>query len=60
MFLNDQSAAIVEVLSDAPADIQAVCAALSDDAQVSLEQVTEIIGQSWAQLVEGGLIVAVP
>lgn len=60
MFLNDPSAAIVEVLSEAPADMHAVCAALAHDAEASLQQVSDVIGQSWAQLVEGGLIVALP
>lgn len=60
MFLNDQCAAIIEVLSEASSDRRAVCGVLSDDAQVSVEQVADVIGQSWAQLVEGGLIVALP
>ena len=57
IFLNDQSAAIIEVLSERAADASAVCHALSADTGLTVEELSDLVSQSCTQLVDGGLIV---
>ena len=60
LYLNDESAAILELLRDeGPADLAAVCRALAADSGLEAEAVAAAVSQGWAPLVEAGLIRAV-
>jgi len=60
LYLNDESAAVLELLRDeGPTRFDAVCRALAGDSGLDLAAVTPAVQQGWAPLVEAGLIVAV-
>ena len=56
MVLNNESAAILEVLRDQPGDLAAVCDALTADVSLEPAELARTIGSSWTQLIEAGLI----
>jgi len=56
VLLNDESAAILEVLADGPLDTAGICAALAIDAGVEAASLTDLIADSWRMLVECGLV----
>ncbi len=62
MMLNDESAAILEVLAAGPASTAQVCATLAqdmDDTALSDEQASvlfDTVSRCWGQLVEAGLV----
>jgi PqqD family protein of HPr-rel-A system len=60
LYLNDESAAVLELLrDDGPASFDAVCQALAADSGLDVAAITAAVQQGWAPLVEAGLIVAV-
>lgn len=60
LYLNDESAAILELLRDeGPASFDAVCRALAADSGIDVAELTPAVQQGWAPLVEAGLVVAV-
>lgn len=60
VLLNDESAAMLEVLAGGPLDTAGVCAALAADAGVEAATLTALIADSWRLLIESGLVSEVP
>lgn len=60
MVLNDQSAAVLEVLLDGAGDSDAVCTALATDTGLSVNELADRIQEHLAQLVDCGLVVTLP
>lgn len=58
--LNDESAAILEVLEPGPADTAQVCTQLSADSGVETDALTPIVEASWSSLIDAGLVRALP
>jgi PqqD family protein of HPr-rel-A system len=58
--LNDESAAILEVLDPGPAGTEQVCAQLGIDSGLSADELAPIVDASWASLIEAGLVRALP
>lgn len=56
LLLNDESAAILEVLESGPAASEAVCNALACDSHLKAEALAESIEPSWSRLIEAGLV----
>ena len=54
--LNDESAAILEILELGPAHTERVCATLSDDSGMPMESLTAVVEESWPRLVDAGLV----
>lgn len=54
--LNDETAAILEVLGDLPADAESICSALSEDSGMPVDELISITEQHWQVLIEAGLI----
>lgn len=54
--LNDESAAILEVLQDGPADALSVCSALAQDTGVPTEGLVSAVQAHWQQLIDAGLV----
>ena len=54
--LNDESAAILEVLQDGPAEGAEVCIALATDSGLPADQLAPVIQAHWRQLLEAGLV----
>jgi PqqD family protein of HPr-rel-A system len=57
MMLNDESAAVLEVLREAPGDIASVCRTLAADLDADPEQLMERIAPAWSLLIDNGLVV---
>ncbi len=57
MLLNDECAAIIEVLTEQASDLASVCRELAADVGVDAIELEKTIGASWTQLIEAGLIV---
>ena len=58
MLLNDESAVIIELLSERPQDHSSLCMALSADTGLEPHELGARIDDAWPKLLEGGLIVA--
>jgi PqqD family protein of HPr-rel-A system len=58
--LNDESAAILEVLEAGPAPTDAVCAALGSDIGVSGAELHDTVEASWPRLIDAGLVRMLP
>lgn len=58
--LNDESAAILEVLEAGPAATKGVCAALSADSGLSAAELHDTVEASWPRLIDAGLVRALP
>lgn len=56
ILLNDESAAVLEVLEAGPATADAVCAALAADSGLPLESLRPLVNDSWPRLIEAGLV----
>ncbi len=56
VLLNDETAAILEVLESGPATSGAVCNQLASDSDLEAEVLAENIESSWPRLVEAGLV----
>lgn len=54
--LNDESAAILEVLESGPADTTSVCAALVADGASEAASIENLVETCWAQLIQAGLV----
>ena len=54
--LNDESAAILEMLAAGAADDADICAALAQDCGVEAVSLVEQVGQCWPNLIQCGLI----
>jgi PqqD family protein of HPr-rel-A system len=54
--LNDESAAILEVLESGDADTDTVCAALAVDSGLDPNGLSEIVEEAWSRLIEAGLV----
>ncbi len=56
LVLNNECAAILEVLAEAPSNLSEVCAVLAADHGDDAAQLREQIGPFWAQMISSGLI----
>jgi PqqD family protein of HPr-rel-A system len=56
LLLNDEAAAVLEVLSDGPATRGTVCAALASDSGTPAAEIEERLAESWEQFVRAGLV----
>jgi PqqD family protein of HPr-rel-A system len=56
LLLNDEAAAVLEVLNEGPATRSDVCAALARDSAVSTAEVEMRLAESWEQFVRAGLV----
>ena len=54
--LNDEAAAILEVLNAGAASTAAICANLAADSGVDADSLAEIVESSWPRLIEAGLV----
>lgn len=57
LMLNDESAAVLEVLREAPGDIVSVCRALAADLDADPAELMERIAPAWSLLIDNGLVV---
>lgn len=56
LLLNDEAAAVLEILSDGPAQLNTVCAELARDSEVSAIEVQARLDESWEHFVRAGLV----
>lgn len=56
--LNDESAAILEVLESGPGSTEQVCDELSRDSGVHFSDLAPLVGGSWQSLIDAGLVQA--
>jgi PqqD family protein of HPr-rel-A system len=54
--LNDESAAILEILGEAPRSLAAVVDALAQDSGQAAAELAPLVAEHWQVLVDGGLI----
>jgi PqqD family protein of HPr-rel-A system len=55
--LNDECAAILEVLESGASDTSGVCAALAQDGGVDAHQFVAAVENGWARLLDAGLVI---
>lgn len=55
--LNDESAAILEVLELGGSDTSGVCAALAEDSGLAAQQLVAAVEGGWPRLLEAGLVI---
>ncbi|MEO5698675.1 MAG: HPr-rel-A system PqqD family peptide chaperone [Burkholderiaceae bacterium] len=58
--LNDESAAILEVLESGPADSTSVCAALVEESDGGAALIENHVETCWTQLIQAGLVRIMP
>lgn len=56
LLLNDEAAAVLEILAEGPAELSALCAALAHDSHVPVTEVEASLSQSWEHFVRAGLV----
>lgn len=56
LLLNAESAAVLELLADGPADAQQVAVALAVDAAVAVAEVADALRHTWGPLRDAGLV----
>jgi PqqD family protein of HPr-rel-A system len=56
MLLNDEGAAILELLEAGSLDSDAVCTALAADSGLPADTLTDLVRASWPRLMEAGLV----
>ena len=54
--INDESAAILEVLENGPCDTGEVCSALAKHIDLDTKSLQEVIEASWPRLIDVGLV----
>ena len=54
--INDESAAILEILELGPAGTDSVCANLAADSGLPVESLVDLVQSGWSQLIEAGLV----
>lgn len=55
--INDESAAILEVLESGPSGTSGVCAALAKDSSLDAARLNSVVDEAWPRLVESGLVI---
>jgi PqqD family protein of HPr-rel-A system len=58
--LNDESAAILEVLESGGNDTWGVCTALAEDGGLDAQQFVAAVAGGWARLLDAGLVTRLP
>jgi len=58
VLLNDESAAILEVLADGPLDLRSICETLANDAGLNAAALYGPVQDSWQLLMDAGLVQA--
>jgi PqqD family protein of HPr-rel-A system len=59
LLLNDEAAALLEILADGPASLHQICEFLSRDAGVPASDIRSRVNESWDQFVRAGLVARV-
>jgi PqqD family protein of HPr-rel-A system len=54
--INDESAAVLEVLSAGPATADSVCSFLAADSGIPAEDLSALVEAGWLRLIEAGLV----
>jgi PqqD family protein of HPr-rel-A system len=54
--INDESAAILEVLENGPCDTGEICSALAKHIDLDTKSLQEVIEAAWPRLLEAGLV----
>jgi HprK-related kinase A len=54
--LNDESAAVLELLESGPSDTEAVASRLAIDCDVGAASLSEVVESTWPRLIEAGLV----
>ncbi len=57
LLLNDEAAALLEILSDGAASLDNLCSSLSVDTNVPAGDIRLRVSESWEQFVRAGLVV---
>lgn len=57
ILLNDESAAILEIVDGGPASTADMAAVLAQDSGLPESELTPIVAEAWVRLVEGGLVI---
>jgi len=60
LLLNAESASVLEILAEEPADTSAVCAALAADTGLPAAVIAERLSDSWSRLIGSGLVRRLP
>lgn len=60
ILLNNESAAILEVLADGPATTQQVAEVLARDTGDAVDTLLDLVDQCWNTLIENGLVQKLP
>lgn len=56
ILLNDESAAMLEILEAGPATTAEICETLASDSGLAAETLLDTVESSWPRLVEAGLV----
>lgn len=60
VLLNDESAALLEVLADGPASTQQACVLLARETGDDPAALHDLVAQSWVLLIDSGLVERLP
>jgi PqqD family protein of HPr-rel-A system len=56
LLLNDEAAALLEILAPQPATLDALCAVVAQDAALPEHEIRSRVDESWQQFVQAGLV----
>ncbi|NJN00400.1 MAG: HPr-rel-A system PqqD family peptide chaperone [Aquincola sp.] len=56
VLLNDEAAALLEVLADKPASLDTLCATVAHDTALTAPEIRSRVDESWQQFVHAGLV----
>lgn len=56
ILLNDESAAILELLESGPSSSDEICSALASDSGLEAESLVDVVEACWPRLIEAGLV----
>ena len=54
--LNDESAAILELLDIGPTSTESICVNLASDSGLAADSLVDLVSASWPKLLEAGLV----
>jgi PqqD family protein of HPr-rel-A system len=56
VLLNNEAAALLEVLAEQPATLDSLCATVAQDADLAEPEIRSRVDESWQQFVQAGLV----
>jgi PqqD family protein of HPr-rel-A system len=56
LLLNDEAAALLEVLAEQPTTLDSLCATVAQDAALPAHEIRSRVDESWQQFVQAGLV----